>query len=239
MTNLSAVQPSILLRATVSVMLLLALASFPYSYYILLRWITFGVGVYSASIAYNQSKRGWAIVLAVIALIFNPLLPFHLDRETWAFVDILAAVLFISSIGYVRQMPPVMPEVTSSSENDEILKDTQPHQESMEAETVAISPVEICSLTRQECDYYDSEDVACYYGKEGVEAWKDNICPKDREQKGHKELPYDAFVIKEIDSWTFYFSESEKSFYLDTSDYHPRTLKISKDIIRDFESFLK
>jgi hypothetical protein len=240
MTKISAVQPSILLRATVSVMLLLALVSFPYGYYILLRWITCGVGLYSASIAYNQSKKGWAIGLAVIALIFNPLLPIHLDRETWAFVDILAAVLFIFSVGYVREMLPVEPEVNSSIENAEVYKGSQPHQESVE--TIAISPVEMCSLTSEECDYYDSKEDACDYGKEGEEVWKNNSCPKEGEQKNVQypsDLPDDAFMVKEVESWTFYFSESQNSFYLDTSDYHPKPLQISRDMIKDFETFLK
>jgi hypothetical protein len=38
--------------------------------------------------------------------------------------------------------------------------------------------VEVCSLTNQECDYYDSKDDACYYGKEGVEFWRNKMCPK-------------------------------------------------------------
>ncbi len=240
MTKISAVEPSILLRAAVSVMLLLALASFPYGYYILLRWITCGVGLYGASIAYNQSKKGWAIGLAAIALIFNPLLPLHLDRETWAFVDIVAAVLLLSSIVYVREMPPLESEADSSIENVEVYNGSQLHQESME--TVATSPRETCSLTNSECDYYDSKDNACYYGKEGVEAWKNSTCPKETEHKNAKypsDLPDDAFIVKELESWTLYFSESQNSLYVDTSDYHPRIVKISEEMLKEFETFFK
>lgn len=35
----------------------------------------------------------------------------------------------------------------------------------------------ICSLTSNVCDYYDSKNDCCLYGAEGVEAWKSQTCP--------------------------------------------------------------
>lgn len=78
-------------------LLLWALAPHPYAYYTLLRWVVCAVAAYSAVEAYEQGRRGLTWTLIVTALLFNPLLPVHLDRTTWAGVDIATAVLFGSA----------------------------------------------------------------------------------------------------------------------------------------------
>ncbi len=100
-------------------MLLLALTPLPYGYYFFLRVITFGVGAYTVSLASNQSKKGVQIVFGVVALIFNPIIPFRFDRETWAVIDIVASVLFMVSIFYVRETRHSEPKIELSREKTE------------------------------------------------------------------------------------------------------------------------
>lgn len=65
-------------------MLFWALADNPYGYYQILRWVIAGVTGYSAYLAYEQGKNTWTWILAITAILFNPIAPIRLDRETWS-----------------------------------------------------------------------------------------------------------------------------------------------------------
>ena len=85
-----------------SLMLILALFDMPYGYYTLLRIIVCGIGVFVAISAYN-SRKFWAIYLfGFIAVLFNPLVPIHLDREIWQTIDIVCAVLFCGALPVLK-----------------------------------------------------------------------------------------------------------------------------------------
>jgi len=90
-------------RLIASGMLLLALSSHPYSYYILLRWVVCGTAAYGAFKSVELEKSGWAWVLGIIALLFNPIFPVHLSRDIWAPIDIVAALIFVVSIFTIRR----------------------------------------------------------------------------------------------------------------------------------------
>jgi len=80
------------------IFLLGALGRNPYSYYQFLRWLILGVGGYSAYLAYNSEKKIWAWIFGLIALLFNPIIPFYLSRATWQSIDIIVAVIFFISL---------------------------------------------------------------------------------------------------------------------------------------------
>ncbi|MBM4094780.1 MAG: hypothetical protein FJ276_36035 [Planctomycetes bacterium] len=84
-------------------LLLWALDRHPYGYYQILRWVTCAAGVYAAFIACVVRKTGWGWALGVVAFVFNPLIPFHLDRNTWQGIDVIAAGLFLVSTFMVRE----------------------------------------------------------------------------------------------------------------------------------------
>ena len=77
-----------------------------YDYYVLLRWVVCSVAAYSAFRASEVRKKGWAWAFAVVALFFNPILPVHLTRETWGFIDVGVALLFLVSTPVVDLRPP-------------------------------------------------------------------------------------------------------------------------------------
>jgi len=79
-------------------MLLLALADWPYGYYILLRFVVCGSAAFVAYLGY-LSKKQWIIwTFGIVAFLFNPIIKIHLDRELWAFIDVIVAVVFIVNI---------------------------------------------------------------------------------------------------------------------------------------------
>lgn len=90
-------------RLIASVTLLLALSRHPYSYYILLRWIVCGTAAYGTFESIELEKSGWAWVLGIIALLFNPIIPVHLSREIWAPIDVTTALIFVVSIFTIRR----------------------------------------------------------------------------------------------------------------------------------------
>jgi len=76
-------------------LLILALADWPYGYYVLLRLFVCGTTGYLACIEFNRERQGWTWILGFIALIFNPLFPLHFDREVWSIIDLGVAVILI------------------------------------------------------------------------------------------------------------------------------------------------
>jgi len=78
--------------------LLGALADNPYGYYQFLRWLILGVGGYSAYLSYNSGRKIWTGIFCIIALLFNPIIPFYLSRDTWQFIDVIVAIIFLVSI---------------------------------------------------------------------------------------------------------------------------------------------
>src|SRR5438046_10621849 len=77
----------------------------PYSFYILLRWICCGVFAYSAFTASEKNRVPWAGIFGVLAVLFNPILPVHLRRDTWQTIDWAAiGVIVVAAIVFWR--PP-------------------------------------------------------------------------------------------------------------------------------------
>lgn len=81
-------------------MLLLAIPSgvWPYGYYILLRWVVCGTALFILWVAYNLENNVWIWIMGAIAILFNPIAPIHLPKETWVVIDFIAAVLFFVSM---------------------------------------------------------------------------------------------------------------------------------------------
>ncbi len=70
----------------------------PYSYYQFLRWATAISSFYLAYVAHDNKRGGWTWIFAIIGILFNPIIPFYLDRETWQFYNVLVATIYLVSI---------------------------------------------------------------------------------------------------------------------------------------------
>lgn len=81
------------------IMLLLAMPTFwPYGYYVLLRWVICISALLSLWVAYNLKKKYWVVAMGITTLLFNPIVPVYLDKETWVIIDIIIAILFLVSL---------------------------------------------------------------------------------------------------------------------------------------------
>jgi divalent metal cation (Fe/Co/Zn/Cd) transporter len=97
---------SILLRLAAAVLLVAALARHPYGYYQILRLVVCAVSIYSAYLAAQFSRQGWLWFFGGVAVLFNPLLPVHLNREAWAGIDLGVAIGFLASVWFLRKAAP-------------------------------------------------------------------------------------------------------------------------------------
>lgn len=80
------------------VLLLLAIFPLTYGYYTFLKLAVFVGGSFLAYQFYQQKNAGWAVVLASMAILFNPIIPVYLTREAWLPIDLLCGgLLFYKS----------------------------------------------------------------------------------------------------------------------------------------------
>tara|TARA_R110002051_G_C8724521_1_gene497149 strand:- start:1206 stop:1532 length:327 start_codon:yes stop_codon:yes gene_type:complete len=99
------------LHYIVGAALLIAVLPMPYGYYQLLRigtFITFAALAYDA----HTSCRGpyyWLWLLG-LALLYNPVVPIHFERELWAVLNVLAAVALGGDLLYRRRDPDRGPD---------------------------------------------------------------------------------------------------------------------------------
>jgi uncharacterized membrane protein len=73
----------------------------PDSFYTLLRWVCCAVFVYSAVTSFQMKRMLWPLIFAVLAVLFNPIFVFGLDRTQWIVADwfaigavVIAAFIF-------------------------------------------------------------------------------------------------------------------------------------------------
>jgi len=85
-------------RLITAIMLLWAILPNPYPYYMLLRVVVCAVGAYSAYMAYQKNKEGWAWLFGLTAALFNPFIPAHLTKEIWMILNGLGAFIFFKSL---------------------------------------------------------------------------------------------------------------------------------------------
>ena len=81
-----------------AIMLLLALASWPYGYYQFMRIVVCGTAGYGAYLALQADQHPWLWILGAVAILFNPIVPIHLDRSVWRILDTVSAVVLVMSV---------------------------------------------------------------------------------------------------------------------------------------------
>ncbi len=99
MSHIAERYPTLIPSAISIIMLLLAIPPiWPYGYYTLLRLVVCGTSAFIAYTAHTLNKQVLTYTLGFIALLFNPLIPIHLDKELWSVIDLIAAIIIFVSI---------------------------------------------------------------------------------------------------------------------------------------------
>jgi hypothetical protein len=86
------------------ILLVVAAARLPYGYYTFIRIVTCGSAALIAIVGFRErsSAHAWSVMLLLIAILFNPFVPIHLDRSDWFYLDFGAAGVFIAHLIFVR-----------------------------------------------------------------------------------------------------------------------------------------
>jgi hypothetical protein len=86
------------------IMLVLAVPSgiWPYSYYQILRVVITVIAGLVAYSAYKLERERWVILMAIVAILFNPIIPFYFSKGTWSVIDLITAVVFLVSIFKIK-----------------------------------------------------------------------------------------------------------------------------------------
>ena len=82
-----------LIYIVVAVLCIIAVFPLPYGYYTFLRISVSIVGCIAAFDLVNKGNPLWVIFAGVVVL-FNPIIPIHLSRDIWFFIDLIVAGLF-------------------------------------------------------------------------------------------------------------------------------------------------
>lgn len=75
----------------------------PYGYFTLMRFVVCAVGAYLAYKTYEENEKSlWVWAFGFVAVLFNPIIIIHLQREQWMPIDLVVGIFFILSIFLVK-----------------------------------------------------------------------------------------------------------------------------------------
>ncbi len=74
-----------------------ALDRHPYGYYQILRFVTTGAAAFCAYSFWKHRVKAIPWGFISIAVLFNPIAPIHLARQTWLPVDIATGIVFLGA----------------------------------------------------------------------------------------------------------------------------------------------
>ena len=72
-----------------------ALLPLPYGYYQVMRWIVAASCVWLAVSAHRAGNEGWVWCWAVVAGVYNPVVPVHASRAVWSVVNLATIAIAV------------------------------------------------------------------------------------------------------------------------------------------------
>ena len=97
-----------ILRLTAALIALVAITNQPYAFYHFTRWLLMITCLWGTYRHRHQLWPSFAPAYTLIAILFNPIAPFHFQKSTWHLLDALAAITLLASIAapYLRPTNP-------------------------------------------------------------------------------------------------------------------------------------
>lgn len=80
--------------ASIVLLMMAVFGRWPYSFYVLMRFVACGSAAYLAVGAHREMRHFWTWVMVAVALLFNPLVPVHMSRHDWQRLDVVGAFVF-------------------------------------------------------------------------------------------------------------------------------------------------
>ncbi|MBU4580137.1 hypothetical protein KKB43_03920 [Patescibacteria group bacterium] len=89
---------NIALLITAAFLFLAMFGGWPYGFFTLLRFVVFASSAYVAWMAYEAKKEKWVWIFGFLAVLFNPFIVIHLDREIWSVIDFIVGIFMVISV---------------------------------------------------------------------------------------------------------------------------------------------
>ena len=89
-----------LIRILGAVFLILSIFKLPIGYYTFLRIFIFIIALILVYKANKINEQIWLIGFLIIAILFNPIFPIYFKKDTWLIIDIITAIIFLTSIKF-------------------------------------------------------------------------------------------------------------------------------------------
>lgn len=70
----------------------------PYGFFMMLRFAVFASSAYVAWMAYEAQKEKWVWIFGFLAVLFNPFIIIHLNRDMWSVIDLIVGMFMIVSV---------------------------------------------------------------------------------------------------------------------------------------------
>lgn len=84
-----------------AVLLFWGLSYHPYGYFQILRWAVCAIASYNCYILYNEKdNKVWPWIFGIVAVLFNPIIPFYFAKSTWQFLDLIGGIIFAVWIAF-------------------------------------------------------------------------------------------------------------------------------------------
>jgi hypothetical protein len=106
----------------VAALLMVALPNLGAANQVVLEFVVCISGVIVSWQAGRARKYIWLAVFALIAILFNPIVPVALSRKTFIWLDLVAILMFLTSLAVLHVRPRLsMPSITNRTPGSESL----------------------------------------------------------------------------------------------------------------------
>jgi len=94
------ISTKVVILAVSIVFLILSLFTLPIDFYKLVRIVVMATSIFCVYDEYKSSKDNTLMlwVYSLVAIVFNPILPFYLGKTLWKIMDVLTLFIFVFSI---------------------------------------------------------------------------------------------------------------------------------------------
>ena len=92
------IRPHAIPAVAAAILLVLALGHHPYGYYTFLRWAVTVAAIVVAAAAWKSGFQWVTWPFVGIAILFNPIAPVYMTRQSWRPIDIICAIAFAASL---------------------------------------------------------------------------------------------------------------------------------------------
>lgn len=87
------------------VLLCAALPVWPARFDLALKALVFVCALITAYVAYDERRTGWALILGLVAIGFNPVWPLNLSRGNWVATYLVVGAVFVAAAARFRRPP--------------------------------------------------------------------------------------------------------------------------------------